>query len=103
MEQVERLTKLNQRVDFSADGNTLHIKRSMNVEPVFEHVKYRSDVIKDSGSPNKNGRYIGSLDPITAQKLKQQSGLKIGTKEFAEYAADKIENDSDMRKFKADT
>lgn len=98
--EVERLCKLNTRIKYSADGRNLVIERCNDAEPVIDHVKFLSDLQADkSNRSSGDKRYVGSLDPISAARLSRESGTRIGTKEFSEYATKRIK--SDMTKFKA--
>lgn len=98
--EVERLSKLKARVQYAADGRSLTIKRTNDAEPVMDHVRFLSDLQADKPKKSTDDkRYFGSLDPISAARLAQQSGTRIGTKEFAEYASKRIR--TDMTKFKA--
>lgn len=98
--EVERLSKLNTRVKYSADGRNLVIRRTNDAQPVIDHVRFLSDL--QAEKPKKKSddkRYVGSLDPISASRLASESNTRIGTREFSEYAAKRIR--TDMTKFKA--
>lgn len=99
--EAERLCKLKTKIKYVVEGDSLTIVRTNDAEPVFNHVKFLSDLQKDAPSQrSRNQKYVGSLDPITAASISSKEGLRIGSKEFAEYATKKIR--TDMTKFKAD-
>lgn len=98
--ELQRLQKLKPRERYVFDGNKMHVIRENDVDAVFDAVKLTSDIQAEQGTQTKNRRYLGSLDPITAAQFSKESGLKIGTKEFARYATGKLRS-SDYRKFSA--
>lgn len=100
--EVEKLDRLGYTVSEHMEDGKFYIVRKINADPVIATVKQRSQMIRDSGGKGgKAGqKYLGSLDPITAADLAAKSGLKIGTREFADYAVDQIKRE--YTKYKAD-
>lgn len=66
------------------------------MDEVFNLVRQNREIYADG--MREGTRYLGSIDPITAAQWAKESGLKIGTKEFAKYAKRKLA-DSDYRRF----
>ncbi len=99
--EADRITRLNLRVETSVDGNSLIVKKTGNAQPVIDSVKYRVDQMEAlGGKEGKAGQhYLGSIDPITANKFRQECGAGIGTQEFQEYALKRL--DDDYTKFRA--
>jgi len=100
--EVEKIDRLGYTVVERFEDGKFFIVRKINADPVIDTVKARSEMIRANGRKGgKAGqRYIGSLDPITAADLAAKSGLKIGTKEFADHAVEKIQQE--YTKYKAD-
>lgn len=98
VEALQTQHRLKPREKTVFDGDTMHIVRSNTVDDLFDAVRTLSDIHSDAG--NTAYRYRGSLDPITAAQWKKESGLKIGTKAFAQFAMKRMK-DSDYRKFSA--
>lgn len=77
------------------------IRRTNDAEPIMNAMKDYGDVIdRHHRSGAVGAKMIGSLDPITASVWAKESGLKIGTKEFAQFASKRIKEDIDFRKFR---
>jgi hypothetical protein len=74
------------------DGDKMHVVETNEVDGVFDYVKTMRDIHADGGT-SSSGRYFGSLDPITAANFMKDSGLRIGTKEFAAYAKQRMKRD----------
>lgn len=83
-----------------ASGRVI-IKRSVDAEPIMNAMKDYADII----GPRRNDRVagaklVGGVDPITATNWAKETGLKIGTKEYAQFAAKRIKEDIDYRRFR---
>lgn len=66
----------------------------------MDAMKAYGDFIDRHTQRKRAQQIVGSLDPITAYNWMRESGLKIGTKEFAQFAMKRIKNDIDYRKFR---
>lgn len=79
----------------------IHISRSINVTPIIDAMKDYGDIIGYKRNDKMAGaKMIGALDPLTAQNWAKETGLKVGTREFAQLAKKRIQNDSDYRGFR---
>jgi len=81
------------------NGNVV-IRKTNDAEPIMDAVKSYGDFIDRYSTRKLAQRMIGSIDPSTAQLWAQESGLKIGTKAFAQFAMKRLKNDIDYRRFK---
>lgn len=100
-EAVERMHRLNQRISESFDGTKIFIRKTADADPVFDHVKYFSDLQKDKPKKSSDDkRYLGSLSPNRAAQLTRECGAGPGSKEFAQYAMKRLNDD--LTKFRAD-
>lgn len=89
------------RETVSVDSNgTVHIKTTIDAEPIMEAVKAYGDFIDRHTQKRQAQRYVGSLDPITAANWARETGLKVGTREFAQFAMKRIKGDIDYRRFR---
>lgn len=79
---------------------TVHVSKTVDAEPIMDAVKAYGDFIDKYSTRKQAQRIVGSLDPITAFKWMQETGLKIGTKEFAQFAMKRIKHDSEYRRFR---
>lgn len=91
--------KRREKITVDADG-TVRITKTIDAEPIMQAVKDHGDFIDRYTQRTQAQRYVGSLDPITAYNWMAETGLKIGTKEFAQMAMKRIKNDIDYRKFR---
>jgi len=86
------------RVD--ADGR-IHIERTVDAEPIINAMKDYADIIGFKRNDKLAGaKMIGAIDPITAANWAKETGLKIGTKEYAQFAKKRIQNDNTYRGFR---
>lgn len=85
---IEKIDRLGYSVKEVFEDGKLHIVRKMTVDPMFDHVKLLSQTAKP-----KSGKYVGSIDPMTAAEFVKQTGAGVGTAEFNEYAFKRIESD----------
>lgn len=95
---IEQYSKPREAVTFDAD-NTMHIKRTNDAEPVLQAMRDYADVLDKHKTGAAGAKLIGSLDPVTASIFAKECGAAIGTKEFAAYAVQKM-NDSDYKRFR---
>ena len=94
-----RYEKRRESISVDASG-TVHVKTSIDAEPVMEAIKAYGDFI-DRTSRSKTGHaMVGAIDPVTAANWMRETGLKIGTREFAQFAIKRIKHDSEYRKFR---
>lgn len=83
-----------------ADGR-VHITRSVDASPVIDAMKDYADIIGHKRNDKMAGaKMIGAIDPITAANWSKETGLKVGTKEFAQFAKKRIQNDNEYRGFR---
>jgi hypothetical protein len=87
-----------ERVVVDHDG-TVHIHSSNDAQPVMEAMKAYGDMMGKKINKSNGARMIGAIDPVTAQIWAKESGLKIGTRAYAQYAKKKL-NDIDYRSFR---
>lgn len=92
--------KPKETIKLDSDGRVI-VTRSNDAEPIIKAMKEYADII----GPRRNDRVagaklVGGLDPITATNWAKETGLKIGTKEFAKFAATRIRDDIDYRRFR---
>lgn len=91
----------NRRETINVDHDgTVVISKTVDAEPIMDAMKSYGDFIDRHTQRKQAQRMIGSLDPITAFKWMQETGLKIGTKEFAKFAIKRIKQDSEYRSFR---
>lgn len=84
---------------FDADG-TMHIKHTLNAEPVMEAMKAYGDIVSGSRSRVAGAKMVGALDPITAAQWAKETGIKLHTKEFVQYVVNRLKTDRDYSKFR---
>ena len=66
-------------------GDKLVVSKTMTVDPIFQGVQMHSE--QANVQRMRSGRkYLGSIDPLTAQNWSKECGAAVGTKEFAAYA-----------------
>jgi hypothetical protein len=83
------------------DSNgVIHVNKTIDAEPIMEAMKAYGDFIDRHTQHNRAQRIVGSLDPLTAYNWMKETGLKVGTKEFAQFAIKRIKHDSDYRRFR---
>lgn len=91
--------RLRQKEEWTVnEKGEVTIRRSAVVDPLFEQIKATAE---QSTRRSKAGRYIGSIDPITAANWSRECGFAIGTKGFNDYAVRKI-YERDFAKFRAE-
>ena len=99
--ELNRRRHLKPREKMTVDHNgNVVIRKTNDAEPIMDAVKSYGDFIDRYSTRKLAQRMIGSIDPITAQLWAQESGLKIGTKAFAQFAMKRLKNDIDYRRFK---
>jgi hypothetical protein len=92
--------KPKERQWVDAEGR-VHIQRSVDAEPIISAMKDYADIIGKKRNDRMAGaKMIGAIDPITAANWAKETGLKIGTKEFAAFAKKRINGDIDFRHFR---
>jgi hypothetical protein len=91
--------KRREKMTVDADG-TVRIVKTIDAEPIMEAVKAYGDFIDKHTQKNRAQRIVGAIDPVTAYNWMKETGLKIGTKEFAQFAMKRIKHDSEYRKFR---
>lgn len=90
--------KPRETMSVNSDG-AVQIKKTVDAEPIMTAMLEYKDVINQTY--NKSiGKVVGSIDPMTAENWAKETGLKIGSKEFAQFGAKRIKNDIDYRKFR---
>lgn len=94
-----RYERRRERAFFDADG-TLHIQKTIDVEPIMEAMKSYGDFIDKYTQRKQSQRIVGSLDPFTALTWSKECGAKVGTQEFAQFAMKRIKHDIDYRRFR---
>jgi len=85
-------------IKHDADGS-IHIVKQHNVEPIIQAMHDYKDVVGSHQAKN-GAKLVGSIDTITAAVWANESGTRIGTREFAIYAKKKL-NDRDFHRFRA--
>ena len=86
----------------TVDANgRVHIERTLDAEPIINAMKDYADIIGLKRNDKMAGaRMIGAIDPMTAINWSKETGVKIGTKEFAQFAKRRIQNDNEYRGFR---
>lgn len=91
------LTNLHRkRESYVEDGDSFHVVRSIDVEPMLSGIRAQSE------GTYKHRKYIGSIDPVTAEVWARECGHRLYSKEWREYALKKLK-DPDYAKFRAHT
>lgn len=85
-------------MEVSADGSIV-IRRQVDAEPVLQAMKDYADIIPKLKTGPAGTRMFGSLDPITCAIFQKESGLRLGTKEFAKFVKKKLA-DRDFSRFR---
>jgi len=92
--------KPKETISLDSDGRVI-VRRSNDVEPIMKAMKAYGDILGTKRNDRVAGaKMIGGIDPITAANWAQETGLKIGTKPFAQFAKQRIQNDIDYRFFR---
>jgi hypothetical protein len=91
--------KTTYRVD--AHG-CVHVTKTVDAEPIMNAMKDYGEIIGVNKRNDKvaGASLIGGIDPVTAANWAKETGLKIGTKEYAQFAKNRIKNDIDYRRFR---
>ena len=93
-------SKEKEKMTVDADGR-VHVTRTVDAEPIINAMKDYADIIGTKRNDKMGGaKMIGAIDPITAANWAKETGLKIGTREFAQFAKKRIQNDIDYRGFR---
>lgn len=95
----QRYLKPREKMTVNPDGS-IHIKKTMDVEPILEAMKAYGDFVDKYASRKMAQRMVGAIDPLTAQLWSKECGFRIGTKGFAQFAIKRIKNDIDYRRFR---
>ena len=83
-----------------ADGR-IHIRKSMDAQPIVDFMKEYPSLFGHRRNDKLAGtKLIGSIDPLTAVNWSKETGLKVGTKEFAKFVSKRLKNDITYRRFK---
>lgn len=97
--EVQRWAKMRPTEEVTVDHDgTVRVSKTVQVDAIFDAVKLFAEI--QAERPNKNRRYLGSIDQLTAAKWAKESKTKIGTREFALYAKRKLAS-GDFSKFSA--
>lgn len=91
--------KRREEIIVDSDG-TIHRKKTIDAEPIMDAVKAYSDLISTRVNTQRSEKYVGSIDPLTAVNWMKESGYRIGTRDFAKFAMNRIKHDIDYRRFK---
>lgn len=94
-----RYERRRDKVEVLSDGSIV-VSKTVDAEPVMDAMKAYGDFIDRHSQRKMAQRIVGSLDTVTAFKWMQESGLKVGTREFAQFAIKRIKNDNTYRKFR---
>jgi len=79
----------------------IHITRTVDAEPIINAMKDYADIIGHKRNDKMAGaKMIGAIDPITAINWSKETGLKVGTRAFAQFAKKRINGDIDYRGFR---
>lgn len=92
-------SKPTERVSFGSDGS-VSFHKQVDVEPLMDVMKHYGDVIRPHQKTAAGAKMVGAIDPITAAIWQKETGLRIGTKEFGQYARKKLLHDTDYRRFR---
>jgi hypothetical protein len=84
------------------DANgSIHITKTVDAEPIINAMKDYADIIGYGRNDNMAGaKMIGAIDEVTATNWAKETGLKVGSREFAQFAKRRIQNDSEYRGFR---
>lgn len=92
--------KPKETIKLDSEGRVI-VTRSQDVEPIIKAMKDYADIIGPRRNDKVAGaKLVGGIDPITATNWSKETGLKIGTKEFAQFAKKRISDDIDFRRFR---
>jgi len=92
--------KPKEEIKLQADGR-ITVHRSMDVEPIMEAMKAYGDILGPRRNDKVAGaKMIGGIDPITAELWAKECGERIGSKPFNKFAAKRLKNDIDYRRFR---
>lgn len=79
----------------------IHFKRTNDVEPLMRVMLEYGELIGGKRNDRVGGaKMVGAVDPITLTNWQKETGLRPGTKEFAQFAIKRINDDIDYRKFR---
>lgn len=92
--------KPKEKITVDSEGR-VHVTRSVDAEPIMNAMKDYADIIGVKRNDRVAGaKMIGAIDPITAANWAKETGLKIGTKEYARFAKRRLQGDIDYRRFR---
>lgn len=82
-------SKPKESISVDADG-TVVVRRQVDAEPIMQAMKDYADIIPKNAKGVAGAKMFGSLDPITCAIFQKESGLRVGTKEFAKFVRKKL-------------
>jgi hypothetical protein len=90
---------MREQTRYVEGSDATHVVTSINADPFIEGVKALSEKHSKTAKTPIGSRYVGSIDPVTAEVFARECGAAIGTREFAIYAKKRL--NSDFSKYKA--
>ena len=94
-------SKYRETTLIDSDGRVV-VKKELDAEPIINVMKDYAELVGLRRNDKMAGaKLIGAIDPLTAGNWAKETGLKIGTKEYAQFAKKRLQNDIDYRKFRA--
>ena len=75
------------KTSFHTEDGKLHIKREQDVQRILDFNKERNI---DGANPRSDMRMVGSIPFVVIEMWLNESGLKLGSQEFAEYVKKKL-------------
>lgn len=82
------------------NSGVVHVRKTIDVEPMLDAIKAYGDFVDKYTSYKRAQKLVGSIDPLTAYNWMQESGFKVGTRDFAKFAMKRIKNDIEYRRFR---
>lgn len=82
-------SKAKETISVNSDGAVV-VRRQVDAEPIFDALKDYADIIPKGKTGAAGARMFGALDPVTCAIFQKESGLRLGTKEFAQYVKKRI-------------
>lgn len=99
MATLEMQEVMQEKERFVVESDKIHLITTVNADPIIQGVKALSELHSKTAKTPIGSRYVGSIDPITAETWSRVCGAAIGTREFAKYAKTRL--NSDYAKYKA--
>lgn len=84
-------SKPKESMSVDNDG-TVVVRRQVDAEPVLQAMKDYADIIDRRKTGAAGAKMYGSLDPITCAIFQKESGLRLGTKAFAQFVKKKLKD-----------